>query len=244
MMLLKRFFSSLVFFMLTACVASNNQLKPVMADCPISYKLSDAEKVSDYYAGFVGDTSQYVAFKAFSTCGYKLVSLIKNDNHYVLSVSLPPIPDGTLSKEIDPELGRRVFEDIKKIKILDYFDGNVSTHTQCVIVGMKTSNIESASSLYNPPLFIHKYGDSQNSGLRLYSALTSLADAQLPSHENKIISSYNRKSTSMKISGRTFYADTNTEPTKNESSEFFRKLRQTPFFEIDQLILQTRIMKQ
>ncbi len=233
MMLLKRFFSSVVFFMLTACVASNNQLKPVMTDCPISYKLSDVEKVSDYYAGFVSDTSQYVAFKAFSMRGYKLVSLVKNDNHYVLSISLPPIPNGTLSKEIDPELGRRVFEDIKKIKILDYFDGGVSAHTQCVIVGMKTSNIESVSGLYNPPLFIHKYGDSQNSGLQLYSVLASFADTQLPNHEDKIISSYNNKSTPVKISGRTFYADTYIEATENERSEFLRKLRQAPFFEIE-----------
>ncbi|MCF6256814.1 MAG: hypothetical protein L3K25_11060 [Gammaproteobacteria bacterium] len=233
MTLFKSFFSSIVFFMLTACVASNDQLKQIMADCPTSYKLSDAGKVSDYYAGFVNDASQYIAFKTFSNGGYKLVSLINNDNRYVLSVSLPPIPNGTISKEIDPELGRRVFEGIKKIKILDYFDGGVSAHTQCVIVGMKTSNIESVSSLYNPPLFIHKYGDSQNSGLQLYSVLASFADTQLPNHEDKIISSYNNKSTPVKISGRTFYADTHIEATENESSEFLRKLRQAPFFEIE-----------
>ncbi|MBL1258955.1 MAG: hypothetical protein COB30_017280 [Ectothiorhodospiraceae bacterium] len=233
MTLFKFFFSGVVFFMLTACVNSNDQLKPVMADCPINFKLSDTGIVSDYYASFVSNASQYIAFKAFSSSGYKLVSLVKNDNHYVLSVSLPPIPNGTLSKEIDPELGRRVFGDIKKIKILDYFNGGASAHTQCVIAGMKTSNSLSVSSLYNPPLFIHKYGDSQNSGLRLYSVLTSLADTQLPNHEDKIISSYNSKSTSVKISGRTFYADTYTEPTENESSEFLRKLRQSPFFEMD-----------
>jgi len=233
MTLLTSVFSSAVFFMLTACVTSNDQLKSVMADCPISYKLSDAGKVSDYYAGFVSNASQYIAFKAFSNDGYKLVSLVKNDNHYVLSISLPPIPNGTLSKEIDPELGQRVFEDIKKIKILDYFDGGVSAHTQCVVAGMKTTNIVSVSSLYNPPMFIHKYGDAQNSGLRLYSVLTSLADTQLPNHEDTIISSYNRKSKPVEISGRTFYADTYTEATENESSEFLQKLKQAPFFEMD-----------
>jgi len=234
---LKSFFSSvfcsLIFFMLVACVNSSDQLKPIMADCPISYKLGDAEKVSDYYAGFVSDTSKYIAFKEFSSLGYKLVSLVKNDNHYVLSVSLPPIPNGTISKEIDLELGRKVFEDIEKIKMLDYFDGGESAHTQCVIVGIKASNVASVGSLYNPPMFIHKYGESQNSGLRLYSVLTSLANTQLPNHEDKIISLYNNKSKPVKISGMTFYADTYTDATKTESSEFLRKLRQTPFFEID-----------
>lgn len=219
--------------MLTACVQSIDQLKPVMADCPISYKLSDARKVSDYYAGFVSDASQYIAFKAFSSRGYKLVSLVKNENHYILSVSLPSIPNGTLSREIDQALGRKVFENIKKIKILDYFDGGASAHTQCVIAGIKTSDVVSVSRLYNPPLFIQKYGDSQHSGLRLYSVLASLADTQLPNHEDKIIAAYNSKSTPVKMSGLTFYADTYTEATKNESREFLRKLRQAPFFEID-----------
>ncbi len=233
MILLKSFFSGVVFFMLVACMKSSDQLNPIMADCPISYKLSDTEKVSDYYAGFVSDASQYIAFKAFSSLGYKFVSLIKNDNHYILSVSLPPIPNGTISKEIDLELGQKVFEDIKKIRMLDYFDGGESAHTQCVIVGLKTSNNVSVSSLYNPPMFIHKYGDNQNSGLRLYSVLTSLAEAQLPNYKDKIISSYNNKSKPVEISGMIFYADTYTETTKNESNEFLRKLRRTPFFEID-----------
>ncbi len=140
---------------------------------------------------------------------------------------------GTLSKKIDLELGRRIFEDIEKIKILDYFDGNVSTHIQCVIVGMKTSNVVSVSSLYNPPLFIHKYGNSQNSGLRLYSVLTSLVNAQLPNHEDSIVSSYNNQSKPVKISGMTFYADIYTDATKKESREFLQKLQRAPFFEID-----------
>ncbi len=219
--------------MLVACVKSGDQLNPIMADCPISYKLSDAEKISDYYAGFVSEASQYIAVKEFSSFGYQFVSLIKNDNRYILSVSLPPIPNGTISKEIDLELGQRLFEDIKKIKMLDYFDGGESAHTQCVIVGMKVSNNVSVSSLYNPPLFIHKHGDSQNSGLRLYSALTSLAKTQLPNHKDKIMSSYNNKSETVEISERTFYVDTYNDATTNESNAFLRKLRRTPFFEID-----------
>ena len=93
----------------------------------------------------------------------------------------------------------------------------------------------SVSSLYNPPLFIHKYRDSQNSGLQLYSVLASFADTQLPNYEDKIIAAYNSTSTPVKMSGVTFYADTYTDATKNESSECRRKLRQAPFFELEKL---------
>ncbi|MEE9412666.1 MAG: hypothetical protein V3V22_06390, partial [Methylococcales bacterium] len=163
---------------------SNDKLEHLPADCPVNYKLTDVEHVESYYASFVNDKSEYIAFKEFSYLGgYKLVSLIRNDNSYILSVSLPTIPNGTIHKEIDLRSGRIIFEKIKNIQSLDAFDGEESFHPTCIIVGIKISNMTSVSSLYNKLIVIPEHSNnSQNSGVRSYSLLLSLVNTQLPDY--------------------------------------------------------------
>lgn len=223
----------LILVVLSSCLGQDRELDFLTDNCPINYKLDDVRDVESYYSGFVSDSSHFVAFKEFSNSGYKLVSVVENEGDYVLSVSLPPIPNGTISKKIDSKIGQELFKRFKHIESLDFFEGEDTFHPNCILVGIRTSKPTFSSRLYNPPLLSHKDSNNQNSGLRVYSMLTSFVDAQLPNHVNRILSTYNDKLEPVKAGGNFFYADTYVNATEKESNEFIGKIVQAPFFEIE-----------
>lgn len=229
-------FYGLILLFSTSCLENINQKKDMLLNCPFGLKLSDVVQVEKHYADFVDKETQYIAFKRFPYGHYsKLVSLVNNGSHYILSVSLLFIPNATLSKEIDADVGREIFERIGEVRQLDYLDEGDHWHPDCVIVGIKYLDSSSVSYLYNPPtLFIQNFTDHENSGLRLYSVLTMLANEELPNHDDRIYSAYlETLETIVKENGEIAYLDPYVRATISERTEFVRALLRNPFFEIE-----------
>lgn len=217
-------FFFLILFFSTSCLEKINQQKRIALNCSLGFNLNDVEYIEKYYSNFIDEKSQYIAFKRFSHLHFpKLVSLVKNDDRYILSVSLQGISNGLLFKEIDEKVGQRVFEEIGEIKQLDFLDGGDHWHPDCVFVGLKRLNFTSISNLLNPPsIFINNYKNNINSGLRLYSVLSTFANEQLPNHVDIILNNNE--------------VNDYVPATEYEPIESFQTLLRNPFFELENTI--------
>jgi len=236
----------LILLIITSC-SEPNRLNSMLDKCPTLYQLSDFNEIEKYYSGFVNSNSQYIAFKELSLNGYKLVSLVNTDGHYILSISLPYKPDRTVFKKIDAEAGQKIFNQIDGKTLLDDDNGD-DVHTNCVITGIKKPSITSYNGLYNPSMFIRSYRKGndrtlpelsktivqyvhhENSSLRIYAILTKLLQDQLPNYMDRINSL--DKSKKVTIDGMVFTKDDHIYATEEESKPFRKKLANNPFFEI------------
>ena len=189
--------------------------------------------VRNYFIRFVDSETEYIAYKEFSNYGMKLVYLTKVADQYVLSASLAAVPHSTLAKNIDAETGVSLFTQVQVLKESDHYNGGDSLHTKCVITGIKTSNTNTHyTGLYNPPLLIDQYNQSENRGLRIYSLLTTLLNQQLPDYIDQIIAINKRQANVITVEGKDFLVDNSIDVTAEESEAFFQQLIKNPFFEI------------
>jgi len=194
-----------LFITLISCSNDNENFEGMLKQCPIQYKLKDFEIIQNYYSKIINSHTQFIAFKEFSTTGYRLVSLIYSKNQSILSVSIPAYKNATFYKKTPPNQSKKIFDNLSYISKLDNFKGNDSFHPACFFITIKTDHINTVSTLYNPSVTTLK--QTNNNSLEIYTLLQALVKNNFPDLNQKIEALIATGAENIPIKNRTFKQD-------------------------------------
>ncbi|MGK0442787.1 MAG: hypothetical protein ACJA0N_002606 [Pseudohongiellaceae bacterium] len=227
----KVIFLAVIAFIVCACGSpEENLLGGMIEQCSIEYKLSDVNEVSDYYKNLIAPNSKYIAFKQFSGSGYKIVSLINNNENYILSASLAAIPNSTMSVKLDAEEGSAIFSDFNAIDPLRNISGSETPHPNCIFVALNNEAGQNVVQLFNPSFS----ADGNESSLTLYTTINILLEKFIPEYEKTVFSAYRDTLEKVTVGGKEFVADEYKAPSDKEKKQFIDKMKNDIFFEINQ----------
>lgn len=205
-----------------------NVLDAMINECSMVYKLSDTTEVINHYKKLTNADTNVVSYKHYLMHGgYRLLSLHENNGIYQLTISTIPLPNSTITKTIDSELGKSIFSSVDpSVTFTAPNSPGKLSNLECAIVAIKKDSNQQIGYLYNPNISNQQ---STNKVEKAYGQLNQLMKKHFPDYEKAVTADDLKKIT---IGDKVFYEDQYRPPTKEESRDFLKRFKQDPFFEL------------
>lgn len=206
-------------------------MQTMLKECGVFNTQQHFQPIKHYHQQHLPNTTEFLAYKAFTPTSTHMATLTKNGGQYTLTASLPNVRNGSISKLVDPPSALQAISDVHAASGADNQNLTANFHPRCLLAGIKTTEQHHNVWVNNYSLTTAPH-TSNHKAMRTYGVLNNLLNQYLPNHHEQLNSIWENQPGIEIIKGKKVLPIKEPEPTTKAIKAYRKQLEQQPFAEI------------